>query len=61
MKFSMKKSLLIAMSACVFSNVSVAAINGDYHVVDDDLTADHNESNGAVSYTHLTLPTTTSV
>lgn len=46
MKLSMKKSLLLAMSACVFSNVSVAAINGDYHVVDDDLTADHNESNG---------------
>ncbi|CAH7249299.1 conserved exported hypothetical protein [Vibrio chagasii] len=46
MKLSMKKSLLLAMSACVFSNVSVAAINGDYDVVDDDLTADHNESNG---------------
>ena len=46
MKLSMKKSLLLAMSACVFSNVSVAAINGDYHVVEDDLTADHNESNG---------------
>ena len=34
------------MSACFFSSASFAGINSDYHVVADDLTADHNESNG---------------
>ncbi|MBB1466787.1 hypothetical protein H5300_26985 [Vibrio sp. SG41-7] len=42
----MNKSLLLAMSACFFSSASFAGINSDYHVVADDLTADHNESNG---------------
>ena len=46
MKLSMNKSLLLAMSACFFSSASFAGINSDYHVVADDLTADHNESNG---------------